>query len=392
MSAMVNVDGQWMARSEIASVEGALKAGAYVARAYNYAKAHGGELPPWADKLPNGRWVFDRAYILADAEDNRLTMGVSEAARVIGATRRAVQTWIDEGVIETVESTERTKGAPRRILRESFERALPELRRRLETAAVVGYRRKHGIAVPDEVARRVEAEREKKQEAKRRAQQERRREQQLRDRERRKATLEAELSATQAAHRELEEKREEAELEADLKRNVEEQAIATEKELRRRLREAEKAAKRASQERKAAVQAAARMAREERQTAADEQGLAASLTKIIRDARRRRAEAVEARLEAAREKHLTTTGGQSDKAAAEADRNKKAESAAAAAEKFERARLERHAISIAERIANDMFDDRISRYEALVLFNDIAEKDGIPDSVKVKVRKQYFGR
>jgi len=389
---MVKADAKWMPRSEIASIEGALKASAYVARAYNHAKTHRGKLPPWADKLPNGRWVFDRTYILADAKNNRLTIGVSEAARMVGATRRAVQTWIDEGIIETYEQTQRTRGEPRRILREPFERALPRLRKRLETAAVVGYKKKHGIAVPDEVTRRVEAEREKKREAKQRQHRKKRKRQKDRDQERRKATLKAELSATQNAHRELEEKRQKAELDADLKRNVEEQAIATEKELRRRLREAERAAKRATQERKAAVQAAARTAQEERRTAASERGLAAGLARLVQDARRRRAEAVEARLEAARDEHRKEAEKQARTTPSKDSREKKSKSAAAAAAKFESARLERHAISVAERIANDMFDDRINRHEAVVIFNEIAEREGIPDSVKVKVRKQYFGR
>lgn len=391
---MVDADEKWMARSRIASIEGALKASAYVARAYNHAKAHDGKLPAWAGKLPNGRWVFDSAYIEADAESNRLTIGVSEAARRVGATRRAIQTWIDEGVVETIEQAERTKGEPRRILREPFERALPRLRKRLETAAVVGYRKRHGIAVPDAVAQRVEAERQRRQEAKRKREQEARDRRRERERERRKAVLESELTTVHEAHRKVEEERQQAQLEAELKRSVEEQAIATEKELRRRLREAEKAAKRATRERKAAIREAARTAREERQTAASEQGLAAGLGKLVQEAKKRHAEAVEARLEAASNKRRreVVAAERASRSPAEGEQNRKARSAAAAAAKFETARLERHATSIAERIANDMFDDRINRHEALVMFNEIAEKDGIPDTVKLKVRKQFFGR
>ena len=89
----------WIERQDIKSIQGALKAGAYVARAYNYARDHDGQTPSWARKTSTGQWLFELGYIRADAADNLKYISVSEAARTLGATRRAVQNWVDDGVI-----------------------------------------------------------------------------------------------------------------------------------------------------------------------------------------------------------------------------------------------------------------------------------------------------
>lgn len=130
---------KWIGHDEIRRIRGALSPGAYVARAYREARDHDGEPPPWARKLPNGRWVFDASYIDSDAQLNAETIGVDEAAAILGASRRAVQTWVDAGIIACADSRE--KGMQRLINRERFIREIPELKKRLQTRAVVGFKR-----------------------------------------------------------------------------------------------------------------------------------------------------------------------------------------------------------------------------------------------------------
>lgn len=127
----------WIGRREIERIRGALKPSAYVGRAYLYQKEHGGLPPAWARKQPNGRWLFDEATVAADARENLGTIGITEAARLLGATRRAVQTWVDEGRILTL-TGDRPKGEPRRIPREPFLAQVPDLQLRLRAPAPVG--------------------------------------------------------------------------------------------------------------------------------------------------------------------------------------------------------------------------------------------------------------
>jgi hypothetical protein len=47
---------------------------------------------------------------------------------------------------------------------------------------------------------------------------------------------------------------------------------------------------------------------------------------------------------------------------------------------------------IAERIMNDMFDNELSRIGAVVLFNKVAAKKNIPDDIRIKARKKFFGK
>ena len=46
-------DKSWLGRKEVAAIEGALKPGAYVQRAYLHLREQGGALPVWARKQEN---------------------------------------------------------------------------------------------------------------------------------------------------------------------------------------------------------------------------------------------------------------------------------------------------------------------------------------------------
>ncbi len=150
----------WIGRSEIPAIEGALEPSAYVARAYLEARDRGGETPAWARKQPNGQWLFDIEYIRNDAQVNLRTIGIGEAAAMLGATRRAVQTWVDQGVIAASGGADHTSGERRRILRTEFMRALPQLKKRLETPAVLGFKRQrsevHGAGVATKPTRSLQ--------------------------------------------------------------------------------------------------------------------------------------------------------------------------------------------------------------------------------------------
>lgn len=126
--------GNWIGPDEIRAIAGALKPAAYVARAYLHCQEHAGKPPAWANKLPNGRWLFDRSYVESDAADHVAFVGISEAAAIAGVSRRTIQNWIDEGAIP-VEGGERSSGAPRRIRRDEFLRLYPTLVDRRPRAA-----------------------------------------------------------------------------------------------------------------------------------------------------------------------------------------------------------------------------------------------------------------
>lgn len=147
----------WIGRKEIEAVPGALKPGAYVARAYKYTQQNNGAFPAWARKPGNDQWLFDCEYIRADAKRNTETMSVHEAALMLGATRRAIQIWVDQGEI-LAETGGREKGEERRIVRDAFMMELPRLRKRLETPSVVIRKVKHGGDVSGDVVARVRAE------------------------------------------------------------------------------------------------------------------------------------------------------------------------------------------------------------------------------------------
>ena len=134
----------WIERGEIEAIPGALTPSAYVARAYKETMAAAGRPPVWARKLESGKWLFDARYIAADAREQVDCIGIEEASGLLGATRRAVQNWVDCGEIATTGGATRKRGERRRILRAQFMLDLPRLRKRLETPAVLGFKLKHG--------------------------------------------------------------------------------------------------------------------------------------------------------------------------------------------------------------------------------------------------------
>jgi excisionase family DNA binding protein len=237
-----------------------------------HARGHNGGPPDWACKDENGQWLFDRDYILSDARTNRLSISVSEAARLLGATRRAVQNWVDEGLIPTLGAGKRREGESRHIDKTEFTRKLPELKKRLKAPAVVGFKREW-------------KKREREKEA----------------------------------------------------------APATEKGI-----------------------------------------LAAEIEARLREARELRQE---------QEQKLAQEAGLEKLKGREVD---KAQLANTIEQRLRRAREEKEWIAIASEIAtkvlDDMFDDRIHRIEAMKLYNETAEHRGVPREVRIRVRKEFFGR
>ena len=382
---------RWIERREIRGIEGALKPSAYVGRAYQYAKAHRGRSPEWATKK-KGHWLFRRSYIEADARANLKTIGVTEAAKLLGATRRAIQDWIDEGIIPIEE--EREKGEPRRIPREPFQQRFDELKKRLETPAIVGYRLKHGHDVAPEVIERIDAEREKRAAATRRRERERLEETRREEERRRIDKLEARLRASEQAKSRADEEKQSAEQILQQKARAEEEAAAREKELRRQLQAAEKATRAAERERRSAEH----KVHVEQETAATERLLGRKFSRLVRAAKSRYTRTIEEQRRAAE-----AARKRAEEERLEANKRLKAakQRSAAAAEAQLKAAREAHlravewdtkASGIAERIANDMFDDRITRIQAMALFNKITEEQGVPLDVLVSVRKQFFGR
>ncbi|MEI6807166.1 MAG: hypothetical protein WCN95_00445 [bacterium] len=59
-----------------------------------------------------------------------------------------MQTWVDQKAIATTGDGNRAKGARRRILRAQFIRNVPRLRKRLDTPAVLGFKRRNAGSPP----------------------------------------------------------------------------------------------------------------------------------------------------------------------------------------------------------------------------------------------------
>jgi len=148
--------GEWIGRRDVEAIKGALKPSAYVARAYKYSLQNHGIPPDWAKKLDNSHWLFLESYIHADAKKNLESISVHDAAQMLGATRRAIQDWADQGVIPVLGGENREKGEERRIPREAFIREIPQLRKRLETAAVLARKLKHGNQIPEELLQELQ--------------------------------------------------------------------------------------------------------------------------------------------------------------------------------------------------------------------------------------------
>ena len=154
---------EWIDSKAIQGIAGALKPSAYVARAYKYTRQNNGAFPEWTKKTDNEHWLFSLEYIKADAKINLTTIGTGEAAKILGAARRTVQTWVDTGEIPTAPGEQDDKNRRRRILRKEFMLALPQLKKRLQTPSVVGFKIKHGSHVPNAVIEQIKSERRDKQ-------------------------------------------------------------------------------------------------------------------------------------------------------------------------------------------------------------------------------------
>jgi excisionase family DNA binding protein len=396
----------WIGKREIVSVPGALKPGAYVARAYLHAKQHGGRTPSWARKQKNGRWLFDRGYIERDARERVEFVGVTEAAKLLGVTRPTIQGWVDEGVIATEEAGPRETGAPRRIPRDAFLRALPELRERLQTPAVIGYRLKHGKPVDPGAADRVAAEREIRETLA---------EEQRLSRRLEKSREEMGGARTRRVSADVETAREARRRASDQRRIAERASREAHREWKAAAREAER---RAAQERgavaretrlKDAARAERERAAQAERAAREEAGLRERFAARLRAAKVRRARAIEQQLEEARRQRVAAAE-KARRKAEEARRLAAAREETLRAEKRRRAEAiesrlkeakelkrieaahEKQARAVAERILNDMLDDRISRHDAMVLFGRIVRDKGLRPDVCGRISSEYFGR
>ncbi len=274
------MERQWINAREIKNVDGALKPSAYIGRAYRYGKDHENVLPEWASKTDACQWRFARSYVEESARENLETLGIHEAAELLGASRKAVQNWVDEGLIPMAHADSHEKGTTRRIDRFGFEKLVPELKKRLTTPPVIGFKRKRGVPVPepDEIA-------------------------------------------------------------------------------------------------------------------AIEQALESGKSSPARSA----ALALEERLQCARKRRKL----EKDLASRESDSlARKSEHAAALEEQLARAKEERKqeekwgadSTTIALRIMDDMFEDRITRIEAMKLYNGAVKSRDIPDGIRIRIRKDFFGR
>ena len=329
-----------------------MKPGAYVARAYREARENSGRPPDWARKLANGRWEFDARYVHDDAERNVSIIGISEAARLLGTSRPTIQAWVDRGIVASTETTDRTKGDSRSILRKPFMLALPSLKERLKKPAAKGRRRN---------ARKPAS------------------------------AASAERAGTRLSGR----------LDAAKPRPPEHESVLVaarnaKADVERDLREAERRAKQCGElvrKRNTGLESARKARRE----------AASALAKALRAARQNRARVKKSEEELARLRVKLENDRRTAAAAAAAAAMTRAEKARRAAaieaelraameQKRREALWEEQASTIATRLVDDMFDDRLDRIRAMALFNQNATAAGIPDEVRIRVRKNFFGR
>ena len=66
----------------------------------------------------------------------------------------------------------------------------------------------------------------------------------------------------------------------------------------------------------------------------------------------------------------------------------------AAARELKRSReaFDEYASEVAKRLLADMFDVSITRIQAMKIFNRITEERGLPRSIRISVRKRFFGK
>lgn len=345
----------WIGRQGIEAIADALQPAAYVARAYWHQRRHDGQLPDWARKGSDGQWLFAATYIRADALENARTIHVSDAARRLGATRRAVQTWVDEGIVASLAET-RGEGEPRRIDRAAFERDFSRLRERLRTAPPVAPREVPAVVPAVLPAAGGHAPAALKHE------------------------LESLVRQRRQGEREAEAARRRALTQTAAVARLEEECRRIEAEAADRMRALEAA-------RQMAEGAALRVAGQERALAEVRQREAA-LEHEWRAAVRQPAAA---RLRGAAPVAPEVSAGGADHA-------RRTRSAASVAERFRKARDERAQVDrwqqegarIAARIVADVDAGKLERVDGAILFNDVARRAGVPDTVRVALMRTHF--
>lgn len=372
----------WIPNGAIAGIPGALKPSAYVARAYHHLQQHG-EPPAWARKLPNGHWLFEETYIRADAAFNASTLGVSEAAHLLGVTRRAVQTWVDEGRIPSLRD-QRQKGEVRRIPRDEFLRLIPSLQVRVHSDARASAAPAATATSPDELRLRLEAEAaEQEQRLARHVDQE------LQELEATRARLAREREAVGRRLQELER----------AEQRARDRAARLRSGYQERLDAARHQAQEADRQRAAAAREANRMAREQERLATRANQIQNRMVAQIDAWRRRSAAAIAAQLrEAARLWNRPPPPPATPASPPEHEAARR--SAAAVASQLHRARdehqrlnlMERQAVDLAERWRAEIAAGRADRYDAAIRFHQESEALQIPDEIRIDVMKRYFSK
>jgi hypothetical protein len=353
--------GEWIGRREIVAIKGAMKPSAYVARAYKHSLQNHGLPPDWAKKLGNSHWLFLESYIHADAKRNLESMSVHDAAQMLGATRRAIQDWVDQGVIPVLSGENREKGEERRILREAFIQDIPQLKKRLETAAVLARKHKQGNQVLEKLPQELGTRNARNRPSTRHRDHAERQ----RLRQRLKDALASDAARTIDALKSGKEKAD-ARIEAPLTTAIKSNVVQSSDGITLKGLEASPDAKQNARLKALREHSAANL--EARFKAAVE--ITAESAAEDRTIERVRARTVKEKSAAALEDKLTTA----------------AETAAAIEE-----RMEQRAILLAEEVQEQMFEDDLSSRKAVIMFIWEAISRGIPANIRIKISKKIFG-
>ncbi len=379
--------GNWIGHREIAAIPGALKPSAYVARAYLHRQTQG-HMPPWAMKAANGRWQFDAAYIRSDAAENRATIGVSEAARLLGVTRRAVQTWVDEGRLPSVADA-RAKGQNRRIPRTDIlalaaaraaERSAPASPAAPPAPTPAASDSPQPSDVPPAVIARL------KQDA-------------AAAEQRLAADLDRQRRELEALRSQLAEERRQAERQLRALQQAERRARERESRLRdgyrERLDKAHADTREMDRLRALAERNAARTARAERQADVRVQRLHERLGAQLEDWRQRSAALIARQLRDARRAWQTAPPPPApDPAAARRSAEAVVHQLHTARDTRQRqdSRERTDAEGLAQRVKAEMARQGWDRYDAAIRFNQLAERANISDDVRIAVMRDYFSK
>lgn len=351
----------WIGHKVIADIPGTLKPGAYVARAYHHQQEHGTP-PQWARKLDSGRWLFDERYVREDAALNLATVGVSEAARLLGVTRRAVQTWVDEGRLPT-SLDHREKGAIRRIARAEFMQQLPELKQRLRD----GHRTRSDTASTQEEQRLF-------------------------------AEYERQRRELEAARQQLANDRQLAERRLQAVARAEQRARAREARLRdgyqSRIEQAHQTTREMDRLRASAQREAQRTARREQNAEVRASHLLEQMKAQLEDWRQRSAALINRQLLDAREawQRPAVAPPPPDQQAAA---RRSAEAVAAQLHRAqdtaqEQQRCRELATALAESLKREIANGVLDRYDAAIRFHQLTEQKRIPEAIRIEVMRLYF--